>query len=95
VDCAELWLPASNPPTLHEPVGCSNCKHIGYRGRVGIYELIEVDDKMRALIHDGASEQEMEAYVRTRSKSIRQDGIKRVLAGDTSLEEVMRVTRED
>ncbi|KAF0191802.1 MAG: proteinral secretion pathway protein E [Gammaproteobacteria bacterium] len=94
-DCAELWLPASNPPTLYAPVGCNSCKHVGYRGRVGIYELIEVDDKMRAMVHDGASEQEMESYARTLSKSIRQDGIKRVLAGETSLEEVLRVTRED
>ncbi len=95
VDCAELWLPASNPPMLYAPVGCNSCKHVGYRGRVGIYELIEVDDKMRAMVHDGASEQEMESYARTLSKSIRQDGIKRVLAGETSLEEVLRVTRED
>lgn len=95
VDCAELWLPSSNPPTLYAPVGCNSCKHVGYRGRVGIYELIEIDDKMRTMVHDGASEQEMESYARTLTKSIRQDGIKRVLAGETSLEEVLRVTRED
>jgi general secretion pathway protein E len=95
VDCAELWLPVSNPPTLYAPAGCNSCKHVGYRGRVGIYELIEVDDKMRTMVHDGASEQEMESYARTLTKSIRQDGIKRVLAGETSLEEVLRVTRED
>jgi general secretion pathway protein E len=67
----------------------------GYRGRTGIYELISVDDHMRTMIHDGASEQELERYARTSSPGIRDDGRRKVLAGETTLEEVLRVTRED
>jgi general secretion pathway protein E len=67
----------------------------GYRGRTGIYELISVDDHMRTMIHDGASEQELERYARTSTPGIREDGRRKVLAGETTLEEVLRVTRED
>ena len=67
----------------------------GYRGRSGIYELIVVDDQMRTMIHDGASEQEMEKYARHTTPSIRDDGRAKVLRGETTIEEVLRVTRED
>ena len=50
---------------------------------------------MRRMIHDGAGEHELEALARQRTPSIREDGIRRVLAGKTSLEEVLRVTRSD
>jgi general secretion pathway protein E len=67
----------------------------GYRGRMGIYELVAIDDAMRAMIHDGAAEHDMERYARTLTPSIRDDGRHKVLAGQTTLEEVLRVTRED
>jgi general secretion pathway protein E len=67
----------------------------GYRGRSGIYELIVVDDQMRTMIHDGASEQELEKYARNTTPSIRDDGRAKVLRGETTIEEVLRVTRED
>jgi general secretion pathway protein E len=67
----------------------------GYRGRTGIYELIAVDDHMRTMIHDGSSEQDLERYARTASPCIRDDGRRKVMAGETTLEEVLRVTRED
>jgi len=67
----------------------------GYRGRSGIYELIVVDDPMRTMIHDGASEQELEKYARNATPSIRDDGRAKVLRGETTIEEVLRVTRED
>jgi general secretion pathway protein E len=67
----------------------------GYRGRSGIYELVMVDDTMRTMIHDGASELDMERHARTLTPSIRDDGRAKVLAGETTLEEVLRVTRED
>jgi general secretion pathway protein E len=68
------------------------CNGSGYRGRTGIYELIEVDDTLRALIHDGASEQAMTARARSRYPSIQAHGRERILRGDTSLQEVLRVT---
>ena len=81
--------------TLFRAVGCPACNGTGYAGRTGIYELVLVDDAMRTLIHDGASEQALEQHARKRTASIRADGKRRVLAGDTTLEEVLRVTRED
>ncbi len=80
--------------TLFHAVGCKACNQLSYRGRTGIYELIAVDDAMRSLIHDGASEATLEAYARKSSPSINDDGRRRILSGETTLEEVLRVTRE-
>jgi general secretion pathway protein E len=80
---------------LYKAMGCSNCNDTGYRGRSGIYELIIVDDAMRTMIHDGVSEQEIERHARLTTPSIRDDGRARVLRSETTIEEVLRVTRED
>ncbi len=94
-DCALLGIPAEQPPTLYRPGnGCSHCNQMGYRGRTGIYELISIDNTLRGMIHDGAGEHEMEKYARRHSGSIRADGYRRVLNGETSLEEVLRVSQE-
>ncbi len=74
--------------------GCEKCNHTGYTGRTGIYEVVEVNETMRTMIHDGAAEQDIESYARTRSPGIIEDGKRLVLEGKTSLEEVLRVTRE-
>ena len=87
------WNPV-NAPTIYSAVGCDKCNQIGYIGRTGIYELVKVDGNFQKMIHDGASEQEMERYARTCTLGIRDDGLRRILAGATSLEEVLRVTRE-
>ncbi|MDE2461851.1 MAG: Flp pilus assembly complex ATPase component TadA, partial [Gammaproteobacteria bacterium] len=94
-ECKALDLPRNPPPTLYRPVGCEHCNRTGYRGRTGIYEMVVVDEHMRSMIHDGTGEMELEHYARTKTPSIRQDGRQRVLAGETSIEEVLRVTRED
>ena len=91
-ECRMLNMDPSNPPTLYKPGPGANG---GFRGRTGIYELIAVDEEMRRMIHDGASELDLERYARRSSVSIRSDGQRRVLAGDTTLEELLRVTRED
>jgi len=91
-DCQVLGCDPRDPPTIYAPVGCDACNRLGYAGRFGIYELVEMDDTLRGLIHDGAGEQALERHARTRTPSIRADGIRRVLAGDTALEEVLRVT---
>ncbi|MBM5812692.1 MAG: type II secretion system protein GspE [Gammaproteobacteria bacterium] len=67
----------------------------GYQGRTGIYELVVVDEPMRAMIHDGAGEHELERHARRLTPGIRDDGRAKVLAGTTSLEELLRVTREE
>ena len=84
--------PGDPSPTLYRP---GRDPAGGYRGRTGIYELIVVDDAMRTMIHDGVSEQEIERHARLSTPSIRDDGRARVLRGDTTLEEILRVTRED
>jgi general secretion pathway protein E len=87
-----LGLGPDDPsPTLYKPNDSGN----GFRGRTGIYELVVVDDQMRTMIHDGAAEHDLERYARTMTPSIRDDGLKRVLAGETTVEEVLRVTRAD
>lgn len=86
---------ANQVPTVFNAVGCSHCNQTGYVGRCGIYEYIELDGHLRAMVHDDASEQTLEKYARTISPSIRQDGARLILAGKTSIEEVLRVTREN
>jgi general secretion pathway protein E len=92
--CALLGVEAARPPVIFSAKGCTHCNHLGYRGRTGIYELIVIDDELRRLIHNNAGEHELEAYARQHGPSIRQDGARNVLAGVTTLEEVLRVTRE-
>jgi len=94
-ECEILGLTSEDPPILYEPTGCEHCNFLGYRGRTGIYELIEIDNEMRQLIHDGAGEHQLEMHARKFWPSIRHDGMRRILAGDTSIEEVLRVTREE
>jgi general secretion pathway protein E len=83
--------PDAPSPTLYRP----GPGHNGYRGRSGVYELVMVDDQMRTMIHDGAPEQDLERHARVLTPSIRDDGRTRVLRGETTLEEILRVTRED
>ncbi|MFB3124187.1 MAG: type II secretion system ATPase GspE [Woeseiaceae bacterium] len=91
-ECHTLKMDPANPPTIYSP---GDGGSTGYRGRTGIYELIAVDDVMRTMIHDGVSEQQLERHARTMGPSIRADGRRRVLAGNTTIDEVLRVTRED
>lgn len=79
---------------IYEPVGCPECHGQGYHGRSGIYELVPIDDKLRQMIHHNDNIHAMEAYVRPNIPSIRQDGFRRVLNGDTSVSEILRVTSE-
>ena len=79
---------------LPSPKGCEHCSHTGFSGRTAIYEIVPVDDHMRRLIHGNAAEYELENHARRYAGSIRDDGLRKVLAGKTTLEEVLRVTTE-
>jgi general secretion pathway protein E len=81
--------------TLFRAKGCEKCAYEGFSGRVGIYEVVAVDDTLREMIHNSASEIEIEKYARLRSKSIREDGREKILMGMTSVDEVLRITMED
>jgi general secretion pathway protein E len=77
------------------PVGCTQCGQTGYQGRTGIYELLTVNDPLRALVHRGASEGEIRASAEsTGMVPLRSDAMRWIAAGLTSQEEVLRVTRE-
>ena len=77
------------------PVGCAACGQSGYKGRTGVYELMVVDDALRALIHGRAAESELLAAAKTGGfVPMRDDGARLVAEGVTSFEEVLRVTRD-
>lgn len=80
---------------LFQSEGCRVCLQTGYRGRSGIYELVEVDDEISTMIHDGESQAKIERYCRTKSPSIRDDGMRKVELASTTIDEVLRVTREN
>jgi len=95
-ECELMGLDAAAPPTLYRAgEGCPHCNNTGYRGRTGIYELVSINEKLRGMIHEGCGEYELEQEARLHSSDIRADGFRRVLAGVTSLDEVLRVTRMD
>jgi general secretion pathway protein E len=77
------------------PVGCPQCGNTGYKGRTGVYELMTVDDQMRSLIHSRAAESQIFVAAESQGmRPMREDGQRLVDEGITSLEEVLRVTRE-
>ncbi len=76
-------------------VGCPACSNTGYKGRTGVYELMVADDRLRSLIHSRAAESQLlVAAEEAGLKSMREDGARLVSSGVTSLEEVVRVTRD-
>ncbi|KTD34143.1 type II protein secretion ATPase LspE [Legionella moravica] len=97
VDEKELMglAPDADVSQVFEPKGCDLCNNLGYRGRTGIYELITIDETLRGMIHRHENMQTLENYLRPTTPSIRDDGFKRVLCGDTSLAEILRVTSQN
>jgi general secretion pathway protein E len=94
-ELAAFGQPADTRATLYRPRANLAERHAGYKGRTGIYELVGVDETMRRLIHEGASEADLERQARSRSPSILEDGWRKCVSGMTSPEEVLRVTREE
>ena len=90
-ECQLLDADAHDPPTLYRV----SENEFGYQGRTGIYELVVIDDAMRTMIHEGTGEHALERQARINAPSIREDGIRKVLDGETTLEEVLRVTRNN
>lgn len=80
---------------IYRAGGCGQCRNEGYRGRVGLYEIVAVGDHMQKLIHDGASEAQLVEAARDASPSLLDDGVEKVLAGLTSIDEIARVLQDE
>jgi general secretion pathway protein E len=96
---AEIWQgltqpwKTSMPPKVFRPAGCSQCRETGYKGRLGLYEILRITPGVRALIHDGCGSEEISRQgLKQGMESLRISGVRKIAAGQTSIEEVLRVT---
>ncbi|MFN3197904.1 MAG: type II secretion system ATPase GspE [Bradymonadia bacterium] len=81
---------------VYQPVGCDQCLDSGYQGRTGIYEVLPVDDDIRPLIMDNVDSGTIKKVaIRKGMLTLRDDGARKVMDGDTSIAEVLRVTQDD
>ncbi len=80
---------------LYRPVGCKACNNTGYKGRTGIHELLLVNNEVRESINEAKGELYIENLIRPYTPSIKQDGMNKVLQGKTTVEEVLRVARDN
>jgi general secretion pathway protein E len=108
-DCKEFYQPTDeelreiNIPRarlhnggLWRAVGCGNCNQKGYRGRSGIYELLIVSDAIRAKVNAGSDAGAVKKLaIAEGMRTLRDDGLDKAIAGETSLDEVLRVTKEE
>ncbi|GAA4457659.1 GspE/PulE family protein [Novipirellula rosea] len=79
---------------LYRSVGCRECRHVGYSGRMGIYELLVTSDTIRQLAQDRASSWDIrKEAVKNGMRTLRMDAWDKVIAGQTSVDEVLRVTK--
>lgn len=88
-----LNLEAGVTATVYEPVGCEHCRQ-GYAGRFAIYEIIEITPRLTDLIHSEAPESELQTLAHQQATPIRDYAVQQVLAGHTSVDELLRVTWE-
>lgn len=92
----ELDIDPNQPIKLYEGKGCNHCRNNGMKGRVGIYEVLEVNDKISSLVGEGKSENEILKFAQTQGyTTMKQDGIIKILKGLTTFEEVQRVTEDE
>jgi general secretion pathway protein E len=96
-ELAEIGVRASGGPVrVFRPVGCARCSHTGYRGRIGIFELMMIDDDIRALVTQTTDAKTIKRRAMDKGMStLRVDGAHKVLAGTTSIAEVLRATEEE
>ena len=77
-------------------VGCDACRNLGYKGRLGIFEIFLIDDEVRHMINEGASTVELRRRARELGmRTLREDGVRKVLAGMTTAEEIISATMSD
>ncbi|MGF6227678.1 general secretion pathway protein E [Inquilinus ginsengisoli] len=94
-ELAQLGRPAESDTILHRAVGCPSCDGIGYTSRIGIFEFFELTDAVREALHQRISTAELTRIASAAGmRSMFQDGVAKALAGQTTPEEVRRVTEE-
>jgi len=82
--------------TLYRGVGCNECSNTGYKGRIGIYELMEVTESIKNLINKRTSANEIKRLAREQGmRTLREAGLSKVLKGETTIDEMLRVTARD
>lgn len=92
----EAGIESMEGKPLQKGAGCQQCHDSGFKGRVGLYELMEVTGELRKMVHRAAPSHDLRESLRERGvPTIRQEGVQRALEGRTTLEEVLRVTHSD
>ncbi len=95
-ELSEIGLTIKDVKELYRGRGCDSCQHTGYRGRLGIFELMVINDDVRASIMNNSDASTIKSIAREHGmKTLREDGALKVIAGLTTVAEVTRVTRED
>jgi type IV pilus assembly protein PilB len=90
---AEAGLSDKTGRPFQKGEGCDKCHDTGFRGRLGVYEVMEVTPEVRRLIHRGAAAHEIREFLRKRGVGdLRSEGVQLALEGKTSLDEILRVT---
>jgi type IV pilus assembly protein PilB len=96
LDAAGITPEQAASATFMKGAGCSHCGKSGYRGRLGIFELMVMNSKVRELAFAGATTVELrKAAVKSGMTTLYEDGINKVLGGITTLEEVFRVSKRE
>ena len=90
-----LGLEDGAPATIYRAKGCGRCAGVGYEGRLGVYELVMIDEPLRRMIHNDESEHALAEHAFRKSDTLARCGFRHVLAGETSIEEVLRVVRQE
>ena len=93
--CELMGLNPNDPPTLYKEVGCERCHQKGYLGRSGVYECIAINGKLQRMIHQDCSEGEILESLGSDHINMQQDGWRRVLLGETTVTEVLRITARE
>lgn len=91
-----MVLQGMDPDSVWSAKGCDRCRNTGYSGRVGVYELLTVDDSLRDIIARNPNVSEFRRLCMERGMStLRQDGMAKAAQGKTSIEEILRVTESN
>ena len=93
-ECEMLGVSFSPSRVFYRANGCEECGHLGYQGRLGVYELLVMDQKLRGMIHDNAREHDIEDHAFRNADTLKDCGVRHVLNGLTTSEEIFRVVRQ-